>query len=170
MQGKYQEIQGQSKDIMGIPTMFLFFPCISSYTQVTQQSTWRLFLGFLARIFGIRPERGRDGRTRRTGRTDWPDGTGGRYTVLQDDWDGEIQCYNTTVETYDKKSYDKKSRLSIFDLWTPQLSNFDLKSDSSSKTVSHIAGPKIRSVQTLAPKNAIYYRMSPPLFFCGTPL
>ena len=31
-----------------------------------------------------------------------------------------------TAETYDKKSYDKKSRSSIFDLWTLELSNFDL--------------------------------------------
>ena len=31
------------------------------------------------------------------------------------------------METYDKKSYDKKSRPSIFDLWTLELSNFDLK-------------------------------------------
>ena len=31
------------------------------------------------------------------------------------------------METYDKKSYDKKSRPSIFDLWTPELSNFELK-------------------------------------------
>ena len=33
---------------------------------------------------------------------------------------------NRTVETYDKKSYDKKSRPSIFDLWTPELNNLDL--------------------------------------------
>ena len=35
--------------------------------------------------------------------------------------------YGNTVETYDKKSYDKKSRPSIFDLWTVELNNFDLK-------------------------------------------
>ena len=32
----------------------------------------------------------------------------------------------TTVETYDKKSYDNKSRLSILDLWTPESNMFDL--------------------------------------------
>ena len=30
------------------------------------------------------------------------------------------------METYCKKSCDKKSRPSIFDLWTPELSNFDV--------------------------------------------
>ena len=27
---------------------------------------------------------------------------------------------------YDEKSYDEKSRLSIVDLWMPELNNFDL--------------------------------------------
>ena len=31
------------------------------------------------------------------------------------------------MQTYDKKSYDKKSGLSIFGLWTPELNNSDLK-------------------------------------------
>ena len=31
-----------------------------------------------------------------------------------------------TAETYDKKSYDKKSRPSLFNLWTVELSNFDV--------------------------------------------
>ena len=64
------------------------------------------------RVFGIRPERGRDGRTGRTdgrtdgtdgradgrtgGRTGRTDGTDGRNTVLQYYWDAEIQCYSTT--------------------------------------------------------------------------
>ena len=32
----------------------------------------------------------------------------------------------TTVDMYDKKSHTKKSRFSIFNLWTPELITFDL--------------------------------------------
>ena len=63
----------------------------------------QIFDQVLARIFGIRPERGRDGRTGgRTGRTDGrTDGTDGRNTVLQYYWDGEIQfCSTTGTEKY----------------------------------------------------------------------
>ena len=73
----------------------------------------QLFDQVLARIFGIRPERGRDGRTGgRTGRTDGTDGRadgrdgrteysfavllGRRNTVLQYYWDGEMQFCSTT--------------------------------------------------------------------------
>ncbi len=49
---------------------------------------------------------------------------GRKYTVQ---FFGPAKIQDTTVETYDKKSYDKKSRLSIFDLWTLELNNFDLK-------------------------------------------
>ena len=84
----------------------------------------QIFDQVLARIFGIRPERGRDGRTGgRTGRTDGTDGRadgrdgqteysfavllgrteysfavllGRRNTVLQYYWDGEIQFCSTT--------------------------------------------------------------------------
>ena len=38
-----------------------------------------------------------------------------------------LRAARNTVETYDKKSYDKKSRSSIFDLWMLELSIFDLK-------------------------------------------
>ena len=82
------------------------------------------------RIFGIRPEWGRDGRTGRThgtdgtdgragrtGRTYGPDGTDGRdgrtgrtgwtdgNTVLEYCWDGEIQFYTTIgTEKYSVQS------------------------------------------------------------------
>ena len=41
-----------------------------------------------------------------------------------------VQCFQmkrNAVKTYDKKSYDNKLRFSMFDLWTLDLSNFDLK-------------------------------------------
>ena len=66
-----------------------------------------------------------------------------------------------TVETYDKKSYDKKSRLSIFDLWTPELNNLDLKIGFLIQNCIY-RQLEIRKIQTLAPKHAISYHMSPP--------
>ena len=72
----------------------------------------------------------------------------------------KINALNT-VETYDKKSYDKKSRLSIFDLWTPELSNFDLKIGFLVQNCIY-SQLELRKFQTLAAKNAISYHMSPP--------
>ena len=66
-----------------------------------------------------------------------------------------------TVEMYDKKSYDKKSRLSIFDLWTLESSNFDLKIGFLGQNCVYNQ-LELRKFQTLAPKNAISYRTSPP--------
>ena len=66
-----------------------------------------------------------------------------------------------TVETYDKKSYDKKSRLSIFDLRTPKLTNFDRKIGFLVQNCIY-SQLEIRKFQTLARKNAISYHMSPP--------
>ena len=63
------------------------------YTWIDEQSIRQLFQGFLVRIFGIRPERGRDGRTDGTdGRTD---GTDGRTDGTDGRTDG-IQFYSTT--------------------------------------------------------------------------
>jgi hypothetical protein len=56
-----------------------------------------------------------------------------------------------TVETYDKKSYDKKSRLSIFDLWTLELNNLDLKIGFLVQNCTYNQ-LEIRKIQTLAPK------------------
>ena len=58
------------------------------------------------------------------------------------------------METYDKKSYDKKSRLSIFDLWTPELNNLDLKIGFLIQNCIY-SQLEIRKIQTLAPKIAI---------------
>ena len=70
-----------------------------------------------------------------------------------------------TVETYDKKSYDKKSRPSIFDLWTMELSNFVLKIGFLVENCIYIYSPNIRNDQTLGPKTGISYRMSPPYMY-----
>ena len=53
--------------------------------------------------------------------------------------------YETTVETYDKESYDKKSRSSIFDLWTLELSNFDLNFGFLMENCIYINSPNIRN-------------------------
>ena len=68
-----------------------------------------------------------------------------------------------TVETYDRKSYDKKSRPSIFDLWTPELHNLDLNIGFlvQNRIYMYIYSQLgIRQIQTLAPKNAMSCHMS----------
>ena len=72
-----------------------------------------------------------------------------------------FKLIETTVETYDKKSYDKKSRLSIFDLWMPESSNLDLKIGFLIQNCVY-SQLEVRKIQTLAPRNAISYRKSPP--------
>ena len=71
---------------------------------------------------------------------------------------------NPTKKTEKKKK--QTSRLSIFHLRAPELSNFDLQIGFPVQHCIYRASPKIRSFQTLEPKNVIFYRTSPPYSHC----